>query len=86
MHSHEFQPGRLLTGLTLLAVGVVYGGDAFGRWEAPWWTAVPLTFAGLFVAAVAAFTTYRVRLRARSQASTENTEAPASSRVNQPMR
>ncbi|MEU6989885.1 hypothetical protein ABZ953_04370 [Streptomyces sp. NPDC046465] len=54
MLRHEFQPGKLMAGLFLLAVAVVYAGDAGGAWDAPWFVALPLVMAGLFLAGVAA--------------------------------
>ncbi len=43
-----------MAGLFLLLVAVVYAGDAGGAWEAPWFVALPLVMAGLFLAGVAA--------------------------------
>ncbi|MFD4629925.1 hypothetical protein ACFVYR_34500 [Streptomyces sp. NPDC058284] len=54
MLRHEFHPGKLVAGLFLLAVAVVYAGDAGGAWDAPWFVALPLVMAGLFLAGVAA--------------------------------
>lgn len=54
MLRHEFHPGKLVAGLFLLLVAVVYAGDAGGAWEAPWFVALPLVMAGLFLAGVAA--------------------------------
>ncbi|MBW5421029.1 hypothetical protein GKQ77_05535 [Streptomyces sp. BG9H] len=54
MLRHEFHPGKLVAGLSLLTVAVVYAGDAGGAWEAPWFVALPLVMAGLLLAGVAA--------------------------------
>ncbi|MEU5684782.1 hypothetical protein DEJ48_15440 [Streptomyces venezuelae] len=54
MLRHEFHPGKLVAGLCLLTVAVVYAGDAGGAWDAPWFVALPLMMAGLFLAGVAA--------------------------------
>ncbi|MFK0292976.1 hypothetical protein ACIQU6_21220 [Streptomyces sp. NPDC090442] len=52
MKRHPFEPGRLITGLAALVVGVGYGLDAVGRWHAPgpWlFFAIP---AGLLLAGI----------------------------------
>ncbi|MFF1379821.1 hypothetical protein [Streptomyces sp. NPDC058308] len=54
MLRHEFHPGKLVAGLSLLAVAVVYAGDAGGAWDTPWFVVLPLVMAGLFLAGVAA--------------------------------
>ena len=54
MLRHESHPGKLVAGLSLLAVAVVYVGDAGGAWEAPWFVALPMVMAGLLLAGVAA--------------------------------
>ncbi|MEU1147189.1 hypothetical protein ACFYO9_04840 [Streptomyces sp. NPDC005863] len=54
MLRHEFHPGKLVAGLVLLTVATVYAGDAGGAWDAPWFVALPLVMAGLFLAGVAA--------------------------------
>ncbi|MEV7195841.1 hypothetical protein AB0N81_29140 [Streptomyces sp. NPDC093510] len=54
MLRHEFHPGKLVAGLCLLVVAIVYAGDAGGAWDAPWFVALPLVMAGLFLAGVAA--------------------------------
>ncbi|ARP71887.1 hypothetical protein LK07_21335 [Streptomyces pluripotens] len=54
MLRHEFQPGKLVAGLSLTAAGVVYAGDAGGLWETPWFVIVPLVVGGLFLAGVTA--------------------------------
>jgi hypothetical protein len=58
---HEFQPGRLLAGLVLLAAGLLYLGDATGGGDLPWYTIVPLTVGGLSLAALVGLVAYSVR-------------------------
>ncbi|WP_440581949.1 hypothetical protein [Streptomyces flavofungini] len=43
-----------MAGLSLLTVAVVYTGDAGGAWDAPWFIALPMVMAGLFLAGVTA--------------------------------
>ncbi|MDQ0992566.1 hypothetical protein [Streptomyces sp. V3I7] len=50
MLRHEFQPGRLVAGLSLTGTGALYAGAASGLWDVPWFTAVPLVVGGLFLA------------------------------------
>ncbi|MFE9096094.1 hypothetical protein [Streptomyces sp. NPDC007264] len=52
MLRHEFQPGRLVAGVSLIVAGVVYAGDARGAWETPWFVIVPVLVGGLCLAAV----------------------------------
>ncbi|APY86800.1 hypothetical protein DCW30_29155 [Streptomyces alfalfae] len=54
MLRHESHPGKLVAGLCILAVAVVYAGDATGAWEAPWFVALPMVMAGLLLAGVTA--------------------------------
>ncbi|GGW17224.1 hypothetical protein GCM10018980_08960 [Streptomyces capoamus] len=68
MLRHEFQPGKLVTGLFLAATAVVYAGDAGGLWEAPWFAAVPLVVGGLCLAGVTAALTRGIRRRAGARA------------------
>lgn len=63
MLRHEFQPGRLVAGVFLTAVGVVYAGDATGAWQAPWFVAIPLVVGGLCLAGAAAAVNRAVRRR-----------------------
>ncbi|MFF7332868.1 hypothetical protein [Streptomyces sp. NPDC008150] len=69
MPRHEFQPGRLVTGLFLTLTGVLYVGDAGGLWKTPWFAVVPLVGIGLWLAGAAAITTRTVRRRRRRRAS-----------------
>lgn len=63
MLRHDFQPGRLILGLFLIATGVLYAGDAGGLWKTPWFAAVPLVAGGLCLAIVAAVIARSVRGR-----------------------
>jgi hypothetical protein len=60
---HEFQPGRLVAGLSLTVAAVVYAGDAGGTWETPWFVVIPLVVGGLCLAGAVAFLTGRARGR-----------------------
>ncbi|MFC9649310.1 MULTISPECIES: hypothetical protein [unclassified Streptomyces] len=87
MPRHDFRPGRLFVGLTMLGTAVLYAGDGTGTWHTPWYVAFPLVFCGLFLASVVAWTHYRVRRRRPARtASSENTGAPASTSGSQAMR
>ncbi|CAL9517135.1 hypothetical protein [Streptomyces sp. enrichment culture] len=78
MLRHEFRPGRLVAGVTGLAVAVVYGGDAAGRWDAEWYAALPILGGGMASAALAGWAGYRLRRRrAARTASTDGADAPA---------
>ncbi|MFE9255094.1 hypothetical protein [Streptomyces sp. NPDC006879] len=61
MRSHDFQPGRLVAGLSLMAAAVLFFGDARGAWETPWYVLVPVVCGGLGVAAVLGVSVYAVR-------------------------
>ncbi|MFE1575426.1 hypothetical protein [Streptomyces fradiae] len=63
MPFHEFRPGRLVAGVTGLAVAAVYLGDAAGSWDAPWYAVVPLLSCGLSLAALAGWVGHRARRR-----------------------
>ncbi|MBC2864162.1 hypothetical protein H1R13_03875 [Streptomyces mexicanus] len=65
MLRHEFQPGRLVGGLFLIAAGVVYGGDARGLWHTPWFVAGPLVVGGLCLAGAVAVLHRAVRRAGR---------------------
>ncbi len=79
MSRHEFRPGRLVAGLVMLGAATAYAGDATGAWQVPWYAVFPMLSGGLSLAALSAWTAYRIRRRrpARS-ASSENDGAPAS--------
>ncbi|MGA5438786.1 hypothetical protein ACPCKW_04500 [Streptomyces griseoincarnatus] len=63
MLRHEFQPGRLIAGAALVAAAVIYGGDAGGAWETPWFVVIPLVLGGLFLAGAVGAVTGLVRRR-----------------------
>ncbi|MFE3636665.1 hypothetical protein [Streptomyces cellostaticus] len=63
MLRHEFQPGRLVTGLFLTAAGGIYAADAAGLWDVPWFLIVPLVVGGLCLAGVSAAAARGVRRR-----------------------
>ncbi|GAA3374540.1 hypothetical protein GCM10020367_38810 [Streptomyces sannanensis] len=88
MLRHEFRPGRLVAGLTLLTTAVAFAGDAAGDWHTPWYAAIPLITMGLFLAALVSGIDYGVRRRRRSarNASTDRTAAPASTNGDQAIR
>lgn len=87
MLRHDFQPGKLVTGVTLLAAAALYLGDASDAWRLSWWVGIPVIAGGLALAVVAAAAGYGVRRRrSRSNESRENTDAPPSTSASQPMR
>ncbi|MER7464338.1 hypothetical protein [Streptomyces sp. NPDC097981] len=61
MRRHEFQPGRLLAGLVLMAAGVLYLLDATGEADLPWFLVIPMAMGGLCLAALVGTVTYAVR-------------------------
>ncbi|MFG2603756.1 hypothetical protein ACGFT2_09430 [Streptomyces sp. NPDC048514] len=63
MLRHEFQPGKLVAGLALIATGAVYAGDAGGAWRTPWFVMVPLIVGGLCLAGATAALTRGIRGR-----------------------
>jgi hypothetical protein len=65
---HEFQPGRLVSGLFLTLAGVVYAGDAGGLWVTPWFAVIPLVVGGLCLGGAAAVTARSIRRRRRRAA------------------
>lgn len=83
---HEFRPGRLLAGATALTLAALYGGDAAGAWTTPWYAVAPVTFGGLGLAGLATWVAYRYRRRSARSASSENTDAPASTSGSQDIR
>ncbi|WP_326615095.1 hypothetical protein OIE62_25640 [Streptomyces scopuliridis] len=87
MLRHEFRPGRLVAGLAVLGAAVTYAGDAAGAWHTPWYMSFVVVWDGLCLAALAAWTHYRIRRRRPARtASSENTGAPASTSGSQAMR
>lgn len=76
---HEFRPGRLLAGLSALALAAVYAGDATGSWKVPWYVAFPVLGLGLGAAGLVTWVAYRIRRRTARSRSSDSTDAPASS-------
>jgi hypothetical protein len=61
---HDLEPGRLVIGLVLLAMGLAYTLDAAGAWDIPSWLLIPVVTSGLALAAlVSALTSSRRRAR-----------------------
>ncbi len=83
---HEFRPGRLVVGLTALALAAAYAGDAAGAWTTPWRVVIPVLCGGLGIAALTTWVAYRVRRRSARSRSSESTEAPASNSGSQAIR
>ncbi|MCY0917520.1 MULTISPECIES: hypothetical protein [unclassified Streptomyces] len=73
MRRHEFQPGRLIAGLVLLAAGTLCLLDAAGEVDLPWFAVVPMAAGGLALAAVVGVVTYAVR-RDRRERITESSD------------
>ncbi|MEU9159439.1 hypothetical protein AB0D29_04010 [Streptomyces sp. NPDC048424] len=73
MRRHEFQPGRLLAGLVLIAAGVLYLLDAGGEADLPWFLVILMTLGGLSFAALVGMVTYAVR-RDRRDRITESSD------------
>ncbi|MEV0300060.1 hypothetical protein AB0I13_02965 [Streptomyces prasinus] len=68
MLRHEFQPGRLVTGLFLTLAAVLYAGDADGAWETPWFVVIPVVVGGLCLAGSVSAVTGLIRRHKRSDA------------------
>ncbi|MGW2561016.1 hypothetical protein ACWCXB_17565 [Streptomyces sp. NPDC001514] len=84
---HEFRPARLIAGAAATAAAALFLGDATGAWQTPWFVALVIVFDGLFLAGAVAFVHYRIRRRRSARAaSTENTDAPASTSGSQAIR
>ncbi|WP_326655577.1 MULTISPECIES: hypothetical protein [unclassified Streptomyces] len=84
---HDFRPGKLVAGLAVLAAALLYAGDAAGSWQTPFYVVFPVVFGGLFLAGAVSLTYYGIRRRRlASSASSENTEAPASTSGSQAIR
>ncbi|WP_079126186.1 hypothetical protein [Streptomyces sp. ERV7] len=88
MPRHEFRPGRLIAGTAMLAVAVLFAGDAADTWRTPWYAVVPLVGGGLGLAGLASWVAYGVRKRRRdaSQASADSSGVPASTSGSQAIR
>ncbi|MFI8088107.1 hypothetical protein ACIF9R_07285 [Streptomyces sp. NPDC086080] len=67
MLRHEFQPGRLVAGLSLTAAAVLYAGDAGGAWDTPWFVMIPVVLGGLCLAGAVGSLTGRRRRRRVSE-------------------
>ncbi len=67
MLRHSFQPGRLIAGLFMILAGVLYGGDAGGLWETPWFVVIPVVMGGLCLAGTAGVVARSVHRRRRAQ-------------------
>ncbi|MEU6403509.1 hypothetical protein [Streptomyces sp. NPDC046985] len=63
MPRHEFQPGRLVSGVSLMAAAAVSAGNAIGLWRTPWFALVPLVVGGLCLAGAVAVVDRLVRRR-----------------------
>ncbi|MEU4494494.1 hypothetical protein OG729_15820 [Streptomyces sp. NBC_00210] len=84
---HGFRPGKLVAGVAVLAAALLYAGDAAGSWQTPWFVVFPVVFGGLFLAGAVTWVHYGIRRRrSASRASSENTEAPASTNGSQAIR
>lgn len=87
MPRHEFMPGRLVAGLSVLGAAAAYAGDAADAWHTPWYLAFVVVWDGLCVAALAAWVNYRIRRRRPARtASSEKPGAPASTSGSQAIR
>ncbi|MFZ4154771.1 hypothetical protein [Streptomyces pseudogriseolus] len=73
MLRHEFRPGRLVAGTALVTAAVIYGGDAGGVWETPWFVVIPLVVGGLCLAGAVGAVTGQVRRR-RGRPATEGAD------------
>ncbi|MGW3242858.1 hypothetical protein [Streptomyces sp. NPDC001070] len=77
MRRHGFEPSALFTGLVLLGLATAFLLDAAGAWKLTAATAVPLTCAGLGLAALGAVTSRVVRGRSTARRSGEAAPSPA---------
>ncbi|MFF4762741.1 hypothetical protein [Streptomyces sp. NPDC001292] len=68
MLRHEFQPGKLVSGVFLAGAGVVYAGDAADAWHAPWFLVVPMVVGGLCLGGAASVVNKAVRRRGEARA------------------
>ncbi|GAA1521085.1 hypothetical protein GCM10009730_30700 [Streptomyces albidochromogenes] len=84
---HEFRPGKLISGLAVLATAAAYTADATGAWHIPAYLALPVIFVGLLLAGAASWAAYSLRRRRAARvASTEKYAAPASTSGSQAIR
>ncbi|MCA1219054.1 hypothetical protein [Streptomyces sp. 8L] len=63
MQRHEAKPGRTIVGLVAIGTAVLYAGDTAGTWRTEWYTALPLLFGGLVLAAVVGLAVHSARRR-----------------------
>ncbi|MFI9602913.1 hypothetical protein ACIHCX_24200 [Streptomyces sp. NPDC052043] len=68
MLRHEFQPGKLVSGVFLIGAGVAYAGDAAGTWHIPWFLVVPMVVGGLCLGGAAAVVNRAVRRHRETRA------------------
>lgn len=66
MERHDFEPARLITGLTALGVGAAYGLEALGEIDPPGTSPLLAIPVGLFLAGLAAAIRGAVRRRAHN--------------------
>lgn len=77
MLRHEFQPGRLVAGLSLTLGGVLYAGDAAGEWDTPWFVLIPVVVGGLCLAGATVVVASGIRRRRQgARGGTEETTTP----------
>ena len=63
MLRHEFQPGKLVAGVSLTGAAVFFGGDAIGLWSAPWYAMMPIVLGGLCLAGATGMVSHALRYR-----------------------
>ncbi|MER5782115.1 hypothetical protein ABT104_10385 [Streptomyces mobaraensis] len=61
MRRHEFEPGKLIIGLVLVAGGLAYLAAAAGRWHFPAFALLPALVGGLCLAGAASSVGFLVR-------------------------
>ncbi|GAB2465892.1 hypothetical protein [Streptomyces incanus] len=76
MLRHEFQPGRLITGLSLTLAAVLYAGDAGDAWKTPWFVVIPVVTGGLCLAGSVSAVTGLIRRHKRSEAREARAKSP----------
>ncbi|MEV6949501.1 hypothetical protein AB0N07_47900 [Streptomyces sp. NPDC051172] len=75
MLRHEFQPGKLVAGVSLALAGVLYAGDAGGLWQTPWFALIPVVTGGLCLAAIAGALARGIRRRRTAVSGKDTGEA-----------
>ncbi len=76
MPRHEFQPGKLIAGASLVAAATLFLGDAGGAWDTPWFVLFPVVGGGLFLAGSVALVTGRIRRRRPTAGTGPGVDAP----------